>query len=63
MNGYLCYWKTAEPIEVYADTQLAARDKAVERFQAGTRSKVKPYDVRAILCEIAGEEVTHTAVD
>ena len=59
MNGYVCFWGSKR-FEVYADSQLEARDKAVAAAQATTRKKVKPYDVTAVLAELNGEQVTHS---
>lgn len=60
MNGYICLWK-GQRVEVYAETSLRARDKAVGLFQAKSRAKVKPSDVTAVLAEKNGEPVVHTA--
>jgi hypothetical protein len=49
--------------EVYADTLLDARDKAVAAAQATTRKKVKPWDVTAVLAEMNGEQVTHSGAE
>ena len=59
MNGYVCFWGSKR-FEVYADSLLDARDKAVAAAQATTRKKVKPYDVTAVLAELNGEQVTHS---
>ena len=60
MNGYVAMWQDKRT-EVYADTLYAAQCKAVEVFQAGTRRKVKGYDVRVILAEKDGQQVVHVA--
>lgn len=53
MNGYICFYK-GKKVEVHADTQLEARDKAVAHFKAK-----KPWDVMTVLAEKAGQQVTH----
>jgi len=62
MNGYICFCGS-ERFEVYAETLLQARDKAVAAAQATTRRKVKPYDVTAVLAELNGEQVTHSGAE
>jgi hypothetical protein len=54
MNGYKAFYKGRE-LEVFADTQLQARDKAAVQFKAR-----KAYDVTVILCEKDGAQVTHS---
>lgn len=54
MNGYVAFYK-GKRIDVYADTSLAARDKAAEIFKAR-----KPYEVTVVLAEKDGEQVTTT---
>lgn len=59
VNGYVAFWNGRQT-EVYAETSLKARDKAVEEFQKRSRAKkVKPYEVTVILAEKDGEPVTH----
>ena len=54
MNTYVCFFGSKK-MEVKAETQLQARDKAAKEF------KVKrAYEVTAILVEVAGETVVHT---
>jgi hypothetical protein len=52
-NGYIAFYKGRQE-EVYADTSLKARDKAVKLFKAK-----KPYEVIVVLAEKDGEQVTH----
>lgn len=62
MNGYIAFWN-GKRVEVYADTLLAAKEKAAEEFQKTTRRKVKYADVNVALAEIDGKPYTHVAVD
>jgi len=56
MNGYKAFYK-GRTLDVYADTALAARDKAAQQFKAR-----KAYDVTVVLCERAdGSTVSHSA--
>jgi hypothetical protein len=57
MNGYIAFFR-GKRIEVYAETSVAARDKAATMFKAK-----KAYDVTVVLAEKDGATVTHTAVD
>ena len=54
MNGYKAFYK-GKSIEVYANTSYEAQQKAATTFKAK-----KSYDVTVVLCEKAGEQVTHT---
>lgn len=60
MNGYKAFYRGKE-LEVYAETSLAARDKAAVQFKAK-----KAYEVTVVLCEKntdgtkPGEQVIHT---
>ena len=60
MNGYMCFWN-GKRVEVHAVASFAAQQAALPEFQriAG-RKKVKRQDITAVLCEKAGEQVTHT---
>ena len=54
MNTYVCFYGSKK-IEVKAETQLQARDKAAKEF------KVKrAFEVTAILVEADGEAIAHT---
>ena len=53
MNGYICFYK-GKRFEVYADTLLAARDKAAAHFKAH-----RAYAVICVLAEVDGEQVTY----
>jgi hypothetical protein len=53
MNGYVAFYK-GKRIEVHAESQLAARDKAAALFKAR-----KAYDVTVVLAEKSGEQVAH----
>ena len=57
MNGYLAFYKNKK-MEVYAETSRAAQLKAAAAFKAK-----KEWEVTVVLCEKAGEQVTHMAVD
>ena len=59
MNGYKAFYK-GKSIEVYADTVLKARDKAAEVFKVKAH---KAYQVSVVLCEKAGQQVTHSTTD
>lgn len=54
MNGYICFYR-GRRTEVYAESQLAARDKAVAYFRAK-----KPHEVTAMLAEKDGKPVVHS---
>lgn len=54
MNGYKAFYK-GKSIEVYANTSYAAQQLAAQQFKAK-----KSYEVTVVLCEKAGEQVTHT---
>ena len=56
-NGYKAFYK-GKSIEVYAETSLEAQQKAAAQFKAR-----KSYDVTVVLCEKAGETVTHTGAE
>lgn len=57
MNTYVCFFGSKK-MEVKAETQLQARDKAAKEF------KVKrAYEVTAILAEIKGETVVHSGAE
>ena len=53
MNGYVCFYR-AKRCEVYADSALAARDKAAALFKAR-----KAWEVTAVLAETPTGPVTH----
>jgi len=57
LNGYKAFYK-GKTLDVYASTSIQARDKAARLFKAR-----KAYDVTVVLCELAGSQVTHIAVD
>lgn len=58
-NGYKCFYK-GQTVNVYAENPLQARNQAQALFQARTRRKVKGYDIAPVLCELGGEQVTHS---
>lgn len=62
MDGYVCFCipLPGQRKEVYAPTQHDAVQKALAEFQKGTRKKLKPWDISAVLEEKSGEAVTHT---
>ena len=61
MNGYIAFYK-GKRTEVYAETSLAAQEKAAKEFKAR-----KSYDVTVVLAERntdgtePGEQVIHVA--
>ena len=54
LNGYKAFFK-GKTLDVYAATSYEAQKKAAELFKAK-----KSYEVDVILCEKAGEQITHT---
>ena len=59
-NGYKCFWNGKE-LDVYADTTYQAQQIATEKFQKISRRRtVKDYDVTVVLCELNGEQYTHS---
>jgi len=54
MNGYKVFYK-GKSIEVYANTSYEAQKKAAEVFKVH-----KAYQVTVVLCEKAGQQVTHS---
>jgi hypothetical protein len=60
MNGYIAYYGN-DRVEVFADTTIAARDKAIAVFQRqNPRRRIKPFEVSVILAQKGGEQVIHT---
>lgn len=55
MNGYKAFYK-GKTLDVYAATSYEAQKKAALIFK-----NKKSYEVTVILCEKAGEQVTHIA--
>lgn len=55
MNGYKAFYR-GKSIEVEAETSYKAQQIAATRFKAR-----KSYEVTVVLCEKAGEQVTHAA--
>lgn len=53
LNGYKAFYR-GKTIEVYAKTSFEAQEKAAESFRAK-----KSYEVTVVLCEKAGQQVTH----
>lgn len=51
--GFIAFYKNKK-MEVWADSALAARDIAAEKFKAR-----RPYDVSVVLAEKDGKQVTH----
>jgi hypothetical protein len=54
MNGYKCFYR-GKSCEVYAQTSYQAQELAAQQFKAK-----KQYEVSVYLCEVQGEQVTHT---
>lgn len=57
MNGYVAFHK-GRRTEVYADTSLAARDKAAAFFKVKSN---RAHEVSVVLAEKDGQQVTHVA--
>ena len=57
LNGYKAFYK-GKTLNVYANTSLQARDKAAKLFKAR-----RAYDVTVVLCELAGSQVVHKAIN
>lgn len=55
MNGYKAFYR-GKSCEVTAETSYKAQLLAAEKFKAR-----KSYEVTVVLCEKAGEQVTHVA--
>jgi hypothetical protein len=56
MNGFKAFYGGKE-IEIYAETALAAKQKAVAAFKVSPK---KQHMVSIVLCEKNGETVTHS---
>jgi hypothetical protein len=56
VNGYKAFYG-GKSIEVYAESLLAAKEKAVAEFKP---PKSKRHMVSVVLCEKNGEVVTHS---
>ena len=54
MNGYKCFYR-GKSCEVYAQTSYQAQELAAQQFKAK-----KQYEISVYLCEVQGEQVTHT---
>lgn len=54
MNGYKAFYR-GRSLDVRAETSRAAQLEAAKRFRAR-----KSYEISVILCELAGEQVTHS---
>ncbi len=59
LNGYKAFYNGKE-CEVYAQSSYQAQLKACEIFKP---SKKNAHMVHVHLCEKAGEQIVHTAVD
>jgi ABC-type thiamine transport system substrate-binding protein len=55
MNGYKAFYK-GKTLEVYASSSYEAQQKAAAQFKAK-----KVWEVSVVLCELAGEQVVHSA--
>jgi hypothetical protein len=63
MNGYKAFWN-GKQCDVHADSSYAASTKATAEFQkTAGRKKVKPGDVRVVLCEKDNTPIVHTFSD
>ncbi len=54
MNGYIAFYR-GKKMEVNAETSYQAQQKAAQAFKAK-----KSYEVKVVLAEKDGEQVTHT---
>lgn len=54
MNGYKAFYR-GKTLDVYAASSYEAQVKAAALFKAK-----KSYEVSVVLCELQGEQVTHT---
>lgn len=54
MNGYKAFYR-GKTCEVYASTSREAQQKAATQFKAR-----KAYEVTVMLCELQGQQVTHS---
>lgn len=60
-NGYIAYYGN-HTCEVFADTSINARDKAIAIFQQkNPRRHIKPFEVSVMLATKDGEIYIHTA--
>lgn len=57
MNGYKAFYK-GKTAEVFADTSYQAQQIAAQQFKAK-----RSYEVTVMLCEKAGQQVTHAATE
>ena len=58
-NGYKAFF-AGRSQDIYADTLLEAKTKAVAHFKA---PRSKQHMVSVVLCEKGGETVTHSTAD
>jgi len=59
MNGYKAFY-SGKVIEIYAETLLAAKQKAVAAFKV---TRKKEHMVSVVLCEKNGETATHSTAE
>jgi hypothetical protein len=59
MNGYICFY-LGKRIEIHADTSLKAQQEAARVLNVKPKNQ---YKISVHLAELAGEQVTHVAVD
>lgn len=59
MNGYVCFY-ASKRFEVYANTLLEAKTKAIVHFNVHKRNQ---HMISVTLAEKAAVQVVHTAVD
>jgi hypothetical protein len=60
MNGYIAFYGN-ERLEIWADTSIAARSRAIPIFQKqNPRKRIKPFEVSVLLAQKGGDQVTHT---
>ena len=57
MNGYVAFYRGRQ-MDVYAESSIAARNKAAAAFKAR-----KAYEVTVVLAEKEGAPVIHTATE
>lgn len=56
MNGYKVFYN-GDSIEVFAESSYAAQQTAVEYWRV---KKNKRHMISVVLCEVDGEQITHT---
>jgi hypothetical protein len=60
MNTYAAIWN-GQQIEIAAETTYQAQQAAAIAFQAGSRKKVKGYEIAIALIAISGQAYVNSA--